>query len=45
MKHFLKAFLYGLAVWAVPFVVAMIIFPLRESERPCLSPLCRLLLP
>ena len=34
MKHFLKAFLYGLAVWAVPFVVAMIIFPLRESERP-----------
>jgi len=24
---------YGLLIWAVPFVVAMIIFPLRTSNR------------
>ena len=34
MKHFFKAFLYGLAVWAIPFAAAMIVFPLRENERP-----------
>ena len=34
MKHFFRAFLYGLAVWAIPFVAAMIIFPLRDNERP-----------
>lgn len=34
MRHFIKAFLYGLAVWAIPFVAAMMIFPLREAERP-----------
>ncbi len=34
MKHFFRAFLYGLAVWAIPFVAAMIIFPIRENERP-----------
>ena len=34
MKHFFRAFLYGLAVWAIPFVAAIIIFPLRENERP-----------
>jgi len=34
MRHFIKAFLYGLAVWAVPFIIAMLIFPLRETERP-----------
>lgn len=34
MKHFLKAFLYGIAVWAVPFTASMLIFPIRESERP-----------
>jgi hypothetical protein len=34
MKSFTKAFLYGLVVWVFPFVVAILIFPLRESERP-----------
>jgi hypothetical protein len=34
MKHFFRAFLYGLAVWAIPFAAAMIIFPIRENERP-----------
>jgi hypothetical protein len=34
MKSFTRAFLYGLAVWAIPFVVAIFIFPLRENERP-----------
>ena len=33
MKSFKRAFLFGLVVWAVPFVAAMIIFPLRESNR------------
>jgi len=34
MKSFTKALLYGLAVWAIPFVIAIFIFPLRENERP-----------
>jgi len=29
-----KALLYGLMVWLVPFAVAFLIFPLRESSRP-----------
>jgi hypothetical protein len=29
-----KALLYGLGVWAVPFAVAFLIFPLRQSARP-----------
>jgi hypothetical protein len=28
-----KALLFGVAVWLVPFVVAFLIFPLRESSR------------
>ena len=34
MRSFGKAILYGIAVWAIPFIAAMFIFPLRESERP-----------
>ena len=34
MKSFWKAFLYGVVVWAIPFIVAMFIYPLRENERP-----------
>ena len=34
MKSFKKSFLFGLIVWVIPFIVAMIIFPLRETERP-----------
>jgi len=29
-----RAVLYGLAVWAIPFVVALAIRPMRESNRP-----------
>lgn len=29
-----SAFLFALAVWIIPFVVAMFIFPIRESNRP-----------
>ncbi len=29
-----KAVLYGFLIWLVPFVVAVAIFPLRESSRP-----------
>jgi hypothetical protein len=28
-----KALLFGVVVWLVPFVVAFLIFPLRESSR------------
>ena len=34
MKHFIRALLYGLVVWVVPFIVAWIIYPLHEFERP-----------
>jgi hypothetical protein len=34
MKSIKLSILYGLAVWAIPFVVAIMIFPLRETERP-----------
>jgi len=33
MRSIRRAVLYGVAVWAVPFVVALIIRPLRESDR------------
>jgi hypothetical protein len=34
MKHFIRALVFGLIVWAVPFIVAMVIYPLYEYERP-----------
>ncbi len=34
MKSFRRALLYALIVWAIPFVVAMFVFPLRASDRP-----------
>lgn len=34
MKSFKTALSYGFLVWVIPFVVAIMIFPLRASERP-----------
>lgn len=34
MKSIKSALLFALAVWIIPFVVAMFIFPIRESNRP-----------
>ncbi|MBM4174826.1 MAG: hypothetical protein FJ213_01430 [Ignavibacteria bacterium] len=34
MRSIKSALLYALAVWVIPFVVAMFIFPIRESNRP-----------
>ncbi|MBU2444992.1 MAG: hypothetical protein KJ666_05390 [Bacteroidetes bacterium] len=34
MKSIKSALLFALAVWVIPFVVAMFIFPIRESNRP-----------
>ena len=34
MKSWKKALLYGFLIWLLPFVVSIIIFPLRESARP-----------
>lgn len=34
VKSLKAAVLYGLIVWAVPFVIAFLIFPLRSTERP-----------
>jgi hypothetical protein len=34
MRSARAAFLYGLAVWVIPFVVAIAIFPIRISDRP-----------
>lgn len=34
MKSWGKALLFGTYVWLVPFVVAVLIFPLRASNRP-----------
>ena len=34
MKSWKRAFGLGLLVWLVPFVVAMLAFPLREPARP-----------
>ena len=29
-----KALLFGFLVWLIPFIVAFVIFPIRESSRP-----------
>ena len=29
-----RAILFGFLIWLIPFVVAFVIFPLRESSRP-----------
>jgi hypothetical protein len=34
MKSLGRAFLFGVGVWVVPFAVAFVIFPLRQSARP-----------
>lgn len=34
MTSLRKALLYGVFVWLIPFGVAFVIFPLRESARP-----------
>lgn len=34
MKSVKLALLYGFLVWAVPFAMAFLAFPLRESNRP-----------
>jgi hypothetical protein len=34
MKSFKKALLYGFLIWLTVFVVAFMIFPIRESNRP-----------
>ncbi len=34
MTSFRRALLYGFLVWLIPFLVAFLIFPLRESARP-----------
>ncbi len=34
MKSIKSALLFALAVWVIPFAVAMFSFPIRESDRP-----------
>lgn len=34
MKSKKIALIYGFLVWTIPFVVAFLIFPLRNSDRP-----------
>ena len=34
MKSTKKAILYGFLIWLIPFVVAFIIYPIHESNRP-----------
>jgi hypothetical protein len=34
MKSIKKALVYGFAVWVIPFVIAIMIFPIRISDRP-----------
>lgn len=34
MKSFKLALLYGFLVWLIPFVVAVLLFPIRTSDRP-----------
>lgn len=34
MKSWKKALLYGFLIWLLPFIVSIMIFPLRESARP-----------
>ncbi len=34
MKSIKLVLLYGLFVWLIPFIVAFLIFPIRENDRP-----------
>jgi hypothetical protein len=34
MTSIRKALLFGFLVWFLPFIVAVVIFPLRETQRP-----------
>ena len=34
MKSFRTAFLFGFLLWLIPFLVAFLIYPLREDNRP-----------
>ena len=34
MKSFKLAIIYGVLVWAFPFVVSVVIFPIHDSNRP-----------
>jgi hypothetical protein len=34
MKRYWKMILFGLLTWLIPFVVSIVIFPIRETERP-----------
>lgn len=34
MKSIKKGILFGFLVWVIPFVVAILIFPIRNSDRP-----------
>ncbi len=34
MKSTKRALLYGFLLWLIPFIVAFLVFPFRESERP-----------
>lgn len=34
MKSIKLVFLYGFLIWLIPFIIAFIIFPLRENDRP-----------
>ncbi|WP_455284011.1 hypothetical protein [[Eubacterium] cellulosolvens] len=34
MKSIKRALIYGFAVWVIPFVTAIMIFPIRISDRP-----------
>src|SRR3989338_8770243 len=33
MKSIKKTLLYGFLIWLIPFIVAFLIFPIRESNR------------
>jgi hypothetical protein len=34
MKSLKLAIIYGILVWAIPFVVSVVIFPIHDSNRP-----------
>ncbi len=34
MKSVKKALLFGFLLWVIPFVIAFLIFPIRNSDRP-----------
>lgn len=38
------AIIYGLAIWAITLIVAFLIFPLRENERPLFESIMPLVL-